>query len=121
MSNATPTTRPECRRCKGEGMGQHSRANGACYLCGRLPGEGHAVKEVVAPADARWRSIEDLRVLLANATREQAAGELAEWLDLSCGYGDPTTLQTIRAQVNAAPADVASRARAAFARIGVVA
>lgn len=114
-------SKTECKRCGGEGMGQHSRAQGMCYLCGRMPA-GQAQEKLETPlCSARERSILDLKALLGNAAREHAAGELAEWLDFSCGYGDPTTIQTIRAQVNAAPVDVAARARAAFARLGVAA
>ncbi len=109
----------ECKRCGGEGMGQHSRANGMCYLCGRLPA-GETVKPEAALC-SRERIILSLKAYINNAGRERAAGELTEWLETSCGYGDPTTLESIRGLVRAAPADVAARARAAFARLGIAA
>lgn len=97
-------------------MGQHSRTNGMCYLCGRMPGEGHAAK-AVAPGDKRHGDISTLAALIANATREQAEGYLDSWLsDEEYGW---TVMHTIFGLVTTADADVAARARAAFARIGV--
>lgn len=112
-------SKTECKRCHGEGMGQHSRANGMCYLCGRMPA-GQAVTKVEAPmCSKRERRILDIKAILGNATREHAAGDLSGWLSESCGYGDPTTLETIRGLVRTAPEDVAIRARAAFSRLGI--
>ena len=117
MNNANAAAK-SCKRCQGEGMGQHSRANGMCYLCGRMPGEGHAVA-AVAPADARAKAIADISVALRKVTQWSADGELQSWLDWTDMDSNPTVGENIRATVRHAPTDVAARARAAFARLGV--
>jgi hypothetical protein len=111
----------ECKRCGGEGMDQHKAiAGGVCFACGRLPrGAGRQTAEIIVARQERARL--DLLAYYRNAKRELAAGELVEWLATSCGYGDPTTLEGIRGTLNAAAPDVAAKARAAFAAIGVAA
>jgi hypothetical protein len=112
----------DCKRCAGDGMaGYKHRAGGVCFLCGRMPaGEGQTARADTL-CSKRERCILDLAAYLNNAKREHAAGDLTDWLSDSAGYGDPTTLESIRGLVTVAPSDVAARARAAFARLGVAA
>ena len=120
MSNATSpaATSTPCKRCAGEGMGQHKHiARGACFVCGRT-GETAATREALR-LTRRERSIADLRTALSRAAQEKAAGTLAAWWQDANDASDD--MPTIKGMVKGADADVAARARAAFARLGLAA
>lgn len=105
----------ECKRCHGEGMSQYShRAYGICYLCGRAPkGETTTPHELpVETTTLRQRTIHQLYCFILNATEAAEAGHADTWLD---DYTRPTVSDILRT----ADADVAARARAAFAKLGI--
>lgn len=119
MKTTTPET--TCRRCKGEGMGQYDKARGACFLCGRLPGDHGAAVEL-GPYDRAESARLTLRAQFSNARAAVDAGEIARFLaDEVDSYASPpyTVADSIRGNLRACLPDVAAKARAAFARIGV--
>ena len=109
-----------CTRCKGEGMGQHSRANGACYKCGRLPADAAVVVTEEIRSTRAERARLDLRAYFASARRAVDEGDLENWLSEPWdAYGPTCNLSFIRGCTRACLPDVAAKARTAFAGIGV--
>ncbi len=107
----------ECKRCGGEGMAQHKHiVRGACFLCGRT-GETDATREALR-LTRRQRSIADIRTALARAEQEKTAGTLAAWWR-DVNDDEDGTMPTVAGMIRGAEADVAKRARAAFARLGL--
>ena len=106
-----------CKRCNDEGMTAHRHvAGGMCFACGRLP--GGVVASPAVRAYARERVIGRLLGLLRRAEQERAAGTLAAWwADVRDTSDDGSP--GVRQVVAAAPEDVATRARAAFGKLGL--
>jgi hypothetical protein len=98
----------ECKRCGGGAViARYSHvAQGACFACGKRP--------EAAPVAAMTRAehIRGIRLLLDAAA--ERVGALGEWLD---GEDGPMR-GTVEQSIDAAPDDVATRARAAFAKLG---
>lgn len=99
-----------CKRCDGFGMAQHKAvAGGVCFECGRLPaGES---TNAVAVVSRRTRLILDFKTWLNRAAYEKNEGTLTEW------FSD--VREDIASKLSVSPADVADRARAAFAKLGL--
>lgn len=111
MSNA------HCNRCNDEGMaGYRHVAGGMCFACGRMP-DG-TVASPVLRASARERVIGRLFGLLRRAEQEKEAGTLGAWW-AEVRDTDADGSPGVRQIVAAAPVDVAERARAAFAKVGL--
>lgn len=100
-----------CERCGGHGLPgyKHNQA-GKCFVCGALP-VGEKVESDVGRVSARERAICDFMTLLARARSEIAEGDVMAWWE--------DVLPDVRARIGVAPRDVATRATAAFARLGL--
>lgn len=106
------TMSTECKRCGNLGMASHAHvAGGMCFECGRLPG-GRVASQVVR-ATERERCIGRLAGMIAGARREHAEGTGRTWWVES--------REEVLARIAHAPADVAARALAAFAALGMAA
>lgn len=104
-----------CKRCGGEGMGQHKHvAGGMCFECGRTPA-GNGSNAPVAKVDARLRLILDIQMLLSRAKHEIAEGTVGAWWSDVMDHPDINN----RARILNGPADVRDRAIAAFAKLGL--
>ena len=103
-----------CKRCDGHGLpGFKHNAAGICFACGALPaGETETPSKLVL-VPRRERHICDFSMFLGRAKQEAEAGTVRAWWD--------DAKEDVRALLSVCDSDVATRARAAFAKLGITA
>lgn len=104
-----------CPRCRNQAFAAYQhRDEGKCYLCGRLPEVLHERTGGTAtpPRTAREQSIHALLTVI-ECVRERVghSQRLDSWLESNGAW--------IEGELTRAPADVATRARAALGKLGV--
>jgi hypothetical protein len=104
-----------CPRCSNRGCEAYQhRDQGKCYVCGRLPEAMHEHTGGTSSVaqTPRERSIHQLlTMILCVQERVTNRARLSQWLEMSGA--------DLESELAAAPADVATRARAALAKMGV--